>query len=73
LEDPGDRLDIQKPVMADEGPGEKGQPPLVDRILQVGKQAFDPEISWETRKSNVPAFAALLDRFVTVSHSETIY
>jgi hypothetical protein len=59
--------------MADEGSEKKAQPPLVDRILQCGKQAFDPEISWETRKSNIPAFSALLERFVTISHAEIIY
>jgi hypothetical protein len=58
--------------MADES-SEKAQPPLVDRILQCGKQAFDPEISWETRKANVPAFSALLERSVAIAHAEIIY
>ena len=52
------------PDMADEGSDNKAQPPLVDRILQCGKQAFDPEIPWDTRKANVSVFSALLERFV---------
>jgi len=51
--------------MADPTSDKQAQPPLVDRILQSGKQAFDPEISWETRKANVPAFSALLERFAS--------
>jgi hypothetical protein len=51
-------------TMAHEGPEKKAQPPLVDSILQYGKQAFNPEIPWEVRKANVPAFSALLERFV---------
>jgi Required for nuclear transport of RNA pol II C-terminus 1/Required for nuclear transport of RNA pol II C-terminus 2 len=63
-------VDLQKavhshiPAMADEGSKKNAQPPLVDRILQCGKQAFDPEVSWEERKASVPVFSALLERFV---------
>jgi hypothetical protein len=59
--------------MADKGSEKGAQPPLIDRILQCGKQAFDPELSWEARKANVPAFSALLERFATISHSGTIF
>jgi hypothetical protein len=54
------------PAMPDEASAKKAQPPLVDSILQNGKQAFDPEIPWELRKANVPAFSALLERFVKI-------
>lgn len=59
--------------MADKGSEKEGQPTLTDRILQCGKQAFDPELSWEVRKASVPAFSALLERFATISHSGTIF
>ena len=39
----------------------KAQPPLVDDILQYGKQAFDPGSSEETRKSSVTKFNNLLN------------
>ena len=65
-------MDIYTSVM-DEASEKKAQPPLVDRILQCGKQAFDPGISWEMRKTNVLAFSALLERFVASSYSEAIY
>jgi hypothetical protein len=59
--------------MADEASEKRAQPSLADRILQYGKQAFDPEISWGTRKASVPAFSALLERFAAGSHSNIIY
>jgi hypothetical protein len=46
--------------MADQD--KKTQPPLVDSILQCGKQAFDPEIPEETRRENISKFNALLER-----------
>jgi hypothetical protein len=61
------------PATADEGAEKKAQPPLVDSILQYGKQAFDPEIPWEKRKAGVPAFSAILERFVEISACHTIY
>ncbi|PVH84121.1 hypothetical protein DL98DRAFT_453607 [Cadophora sp. DSE1049] len=45
--------------MADQD--KKTQPPLVDSILQCGKQAFDPEIPEETRRENISKFNALLE------------
>lgn len=59
--------------MADEGSEREAQPPLINRIFQCGKQAFDPELSWEARKANVPAFSALLERFATIFHGGTIF
>ncbi len=38
------------------------QPPLVDRILQCGKVAFDPEESEGTRKANLWQFNILIER-----------
>ncbi len=59
--------------MADEGSEKEAQPPLIDRILQCGKQALDPELPWEARKANFPAFSALLERFATISQCGTIF
>jgi hypothetical protein len=55
--------------MADPVSDKQAQPPLVDRILQSGKLAFDPEISCESRKANLPAFSVLLERFASDSDS----
>jgi len=52
--------------MGDGNDGKKSQPPLVDNILQYGKQAFDPEESDQTRKSSLEKFNDLLRRCVTV-------
>ena len=60
---------LHVPIMADPVSDKQDQPPLVDRILQSGKLAFDPEISWESRKANLPAFSALLERFASDSDS----
>jgi hypothetical protein len=59
--------------MTDKGSEKEAQPPLIDRIVQCGKQAFNPELSWEARKANVPAFSALLERFDTISHFGTTF
>jgi len=59
--------------MTDKRSEKEAQPPLMDRILQCGKQAFDPELSWEARKANAPAFSTLLERFATISHFGTIF
>lgn len=42
-------------------------PPLVDKILQSGKQAFDPALSAGTRSSNTKSLLALLDSTSTLS------
>jgi hypothetical protein len=41
----------------------KAQPPVVDNILQYGKQAFDPELAVETREANFIQFTNLIERF----------
>lgn len=38
------------------------EPPLVDRILQYGQLAFDPDTPEETRKLNELRFLDLLQR-----------
>ncbi|KAE9380315.1 hypothetical protein N431DRAFT_395053 [Stipitochalara longipes BDJ] len=53
--------------MADPASDKQTQPPLVDRILRCGNQAFDPELSWETRKANLPTFSALLESTSTLA------
>jgi hypothetical protein len=42
--------------------GKKGQPPLVDKIIQNGKLAYDPDSSEEARALGVLKFNALLER-----------
>ncbi|TVY89127.1 hypothetical protein LAWI1_G008039 [Lachnellula willkommii] len=44
-----------------EAPGDKNRPPLMDRILQLGKAAYDPDLPEETRRQNQPPFKTLLD------------
>jgi hypothetical protein len=41
---------------------DKGQPPLVDKILQAGKMAYDPESSEESRAMAALKFKDLLER-----------
>lgn len=36
----------------------------MDRILQLGKAAFDPDLPEGTRRQNQPQFKALIDRHV---------
>lgn len=48
----------------EESQNNKAQPPLIDKILQYGKHAFDPELPEQTRRSNVPNFDDLLKRLV---------
>jgi len=47
-----------------EASASKGQPPLMDRVLQLGKAAFDPDLPEETRRQNQPQFKTLVDRQV---------
>ncbi|EKD15271.1 protein required for cell viability [Drepanopeziza brunnea f. sp. 'multigermtubi' MB_m1] len=46
---------------------ENAQPPLVDSILQLGKPAFDPQETEDTRNSNRQKFNALLESSSTLS------
>jgi hypothetical protein len=39
----------------------KGQPPLVDKIIQSGKLAYDPDSSEEARALGVLKFNALIE------------
>lgn len=39
----------------------KSQPPLVDNILQCGKQAFDPELPLQSRNANMSKFVELME------------
>jgi hypothetical protein len=48
----------------------EGQPPLVDRILQTGKQAFDPDLPEENRAQRQRNFKELLDRYRRVRINE---
>jgi hypothetical protein len=50
--------------------GKKTQPPLVDSILQFGKQAFDPELSESTRRADISKFNSLLERLVQKGFSK---
>ncbi|KAG4430858.1 hypothetical protein IFR05_013659 [Cadophora sp. M221] len=47
--------------------GKKTQPPLVDSILQCGKQAFDPEVPENTRNANIAKFNTLLESSGTLA------
>ncbi|KAL2069653.1 hypothetical protein VTL71DRAFT_14332 [Oculimacula yallundae] len=47
--------------------GKKIQPPLVDSILQCGKQAFDPEILESTRKAEIAKFNKLIESSSTLA------
>ncbi|KAH7346592.1 hypothetical protein BKA65DRAFT_477782 [Rhexocercosporidium sp. MPI-PUGE-AT-0058] len=47
--------------------GKKTQPPLVDSILQFGKQAFDPELSESTRRADISKFNSLLESSGTLA------
>ncbi|KAH6713742.1 hypothetical protein BKA61DRAFT_48215 [Leptodontidium sp. MPI-SDFR-AT-0119] len=47
--------------------GKKTQPPLVDSILQCGKQAFDPEVPENTRRTNISKFNTLLESSGTLA------
>jgi hypothetical protein len=47
-----------------EASASKSQPPLMDRFLQLGKAAFDPDLPEETRRQNQSQFKALVDRQV---------
>jgi len=38
------------------------QPPLVDKLLQYGQMAFNPELPKETRQLNQPKFSTLIER-----------
>ncbi|KAH7397816.1 hypothetical protein BKA64DRAFT_600801 [Cadophora sp. MPI-SDFR-AT-0126] len=49
------------------GQDKKTQPPLVDSILQGGKQAFDPEVLEDTRRENVSKFNSLLESSGTLA------
>lgn len=40
------------------------EPPLVDKILQTGKAAFDPSLPEEARLSSQMAFQELIQRLV---------
>jgi hypothetical protein len=40
----------------------EGQPPLVDRILQTGKRAYDPDLPEENRKQGQRDFRELIER-----------
>ncbi|TVY48946.1 hypothetical protein LOCC1_G001390 [Lachnellula occidentalis] len=44
-----------------EAPGDTKRPPLMDRILQFGKAAYDPDLSEETRRQNQAQFKTLLN------------
>ncbi|TVY34600.1 hypothetical protein LSUB1_G008554 [Lachnellula subtilissima] len=44
-----------------EASGDKNRPPLMDRILQYGKAAYDPDLPEETRQQNQAPFKTLLD------------
>jgi hypothetical protein len=48
-----------------EAPANKSQPPLMDRILELGKVAYDPDLPEETRQQNQAQFKTLLDGHVT--------
>ena len=39
------------------------KPPLVDRMLQTGKLAFDPDLSEEVRKQGQHDFKELIERY----------
>lgn len=58
--------------MAEPPSSKKAQPPLVDNILQYGKQAFDPELTQESRNENMSKFVELMERFVSSPSSEII-
>ncbi|KUJ23057.1 uncharacterized protein LY89DRAFT_679873 [Mollisia scopiformis] len=45
----------------------RAEPPLVDKILQSGKEAFDPTLSPDARRSNAQSLLALLDGTSTLS------
>ncbi|CZT45900.1 uncharacterized protein RSE6_06257 [Rhynchosporium secalis] len=45
----------------------KIQPPLVDSILQCGKQAFDPEVPERTRRADVSKFNVLVENSSTLA------
>jgi hypothetical protein len=48
----------------EEGSSKSAQPPLVDNVLQYGKQAFDPELPVADRNTNLAKYTSLIDRFV---------
>lgn len=48
--------------MAENGQRSKDQPPLVDKILQLGKPAFDPEATEDARNNSLQELNALLER-----------
>lgn len=54
--------------MAEKDSSRKAQAPLVDRVLQCGKTAFDPSLSEESRVSNREEFNNLIARFVCNTH-----
>jgi hypothetical protein len=48
----------------------QGQPPLVDRVLQCGKLAYDPDLPAETRAQGQHDFKALIERYGLFKNSK---
>lgn len=59
---------VQK-TMAPSRPTNTARPPLLDSILQDGKQAFDPELSEKLRADGHLKFMSLIGRYVE-AHQE---
>ncbi|KAE8453472.1 hypothetical protein EG329_010333 [Mollisiaceae sp. DMI_Dod_QoI] len=53
--------------MADNSPKRNAEPPLVDKILQYGKQAFDLTLSADMRRTNTQSLFDLLENTSTLS------
>lgn len=49
--------------MAQDGSQKRGQPPLVDDLLQYGQWAFNPELPEATRQPSLLKFKSLIERY----------
>jgi hypothetical protein len=50
----------------------EGQPPLVDRILQIGKLAYNPELPEDDREQGQREFGELTERYVYFSNIQLV-